>query len=73
MPIDDTPPREPPLLGDAPVAMLFAVFDTPMAFQVHTPESVASSSAADQHQGLYHADFAIHRPNRSNFKHLRSR
>jgi hypothetical protein len=39
MPIDHTPAREPPLLGNAPITVLIAVFDASMALQIHTPEA----------------------------------
>jgi hypothetical protein len=35
VPIDCAPRRHAPLLGNAPVPMLLAIFETPVALQVH--------------------------------------
>ena|ERR1039458_1346490 len=45
VPIHDPSALDSPLLGSAPVPMLFSVFHAPMALQIHDPSAAASSHA----------------------------
>jgi hypothetical protein len=53
VPIGHSAARETTLLGNTPVAVFFAVFESPMALQVHRPPSVAAARRVRQDQGLY--------------------